>query len=140
MFVLDTNILSDYFKGHERIRARIVTAPKDRVIVTTAISWFEIISGRFASVIKAADREQLLLAVERLASDQRKLGELKVVPITEEVAVVFERLRTDKKLKKIGREDFLIACITLANEATLVTRNTKDFTNIPGLKLENWTD
>ena len=28
----------------------------------------------------------------------------------------------------------------LANGATLVTRNTKDFANVPGLRTENWAD
>ncbi len=36
--------------------------------------------------------------------------------------------------------DLLIACIVLAHNATLVTRNTKDFANIPGLKQGNWAN
>jgi phosphopantetheine adenylyltransferase len=32
------------------------------------------------------------------------------------------------------------ASITLANRATLVTRNLRHFKQIPGLKLENWVD
>lgn len=43
-------------------------------------------------------------------------------------------------MKKSGRKDLLQACIALAHAATLVTRNTKDFQPIPGLKLENWAD
>ncbi|MBI5758384.1 MAG: hypothetical protein HZA46_07695 [Planctomycetales bacterium] len=33
-----------------------------------------------------------------------------------------------------------IAAITLANEATLLSRNRKDFEKIPDLKVENWLD
>lgn len=36
--------------------------------------------------------------------------------------------------------DSQIASIALANNMTLVTRNTKDFINIDSLKLENWFD
>jgi len=43
-------------------------------------------------------------------------------------------------LKKVGRADLLIAAIALAHRATLVTRNVRDFQQIPGLILENWTD
>jgi tRNA(fMet)-specific endonuclease VapC len=140
MFILDTNILSDYFKSHERIRARIIAAPIERPVVTTVITWFEITSGRFQSLLKAANRKELLTASERIASSKQELAEFILLPITDLVADYFEQLLTNKKLKKIGRPDLLIACIALANAATLVTRNTKDFHTIPSLKLENWAD
>lgn len=34
--------------------------------------------------------------------------------------------------------DFMIAATALANDLTLVTHNTKDFANIPGLRVEDW--
>jgi tRNA(fMet)-specific endonuclease VapC len=34
--------------------------------------------------------------------------------------------------------DLLIASTALAHGLTLVTHNTQDFTNIPGLNLEDW--
>jgi tRNA(fMet)-specific endonuclease VapC len=43
-------------------------------------------------------------------------------------------------LKKIGRADLLIASIARANKAILVTRNLKDFRQVPGLQVENWAD
>jgi predicted nucleic acid-binding protein len=38
------------------------------------------------------------------------------------------------------RPDMLIACIALANDALLVTRNRKDFKKVAHLKLANWAD
>ena len=49
-------------------------------------------------------------------------------------------LRSNKKLREIGRGDVPIACIALANQATLVSRNLKDFRRVPNLKVENWAD
>jgi tRNA(fMet)-specific endonuclease VapC len=63
-----------------------------------------------------------------------------VLPIDRRVVAEFDRLRQNKKLKKIGRADVLIAAITLANRATLVSRNLKDFRQVPGLRVENWAD
>ena len=54
--------------------------------------------------------------------------------------MLFDTVVAEKKFKKIGLADRLIACIALAHDATLVTRNTKDFAIVPGLKLENWAD
>jgi tRNA(fMet)-specific endonuclease VapC len=60
--------------------------------------------------------------------------------IGEAAAAQFDQLSQIPSLRKIGRADLLIGTIALANRATLVTRNTKDFKRIPGLKLVNWFD
>lgn len=38
----------------------------------------------------------------------------------------------------IGIEDTMIGAIALSHGLTLVTANTKHFSRIPGLKVENW--
>jgi len=49
-------------------------------------------------------------------------------------------IRTDlvAQGKPIGPNDLLIAAIARANEATLVTRNTKEFGCVSGLTMEDW--
>ena len=41
---------------------------------------------------------------------------------------------------RIGPMDLRIACIALAHDATLLTRNVADFRQVPGLRFENWLD
>jgi tRNA(fMet)-specific endonuclease VapC len=41
-------------------------------------------------------------------------------------------------LPKVGTRDLRIASITLELQATLVTRNARDFNEVPGLKLDIW--
>jgi tRNA(fMet)-specific endonuclease VapC len=38
----------------------------------------------------------------------------------------------------IGPNDLMIAAIALANQMTLVTHNTTEFSRVPGLTLEDW--
>jgi tRNA(fMet)-specific endonuclease VapC len=38
----------------------------------------------------------------------------------------------------IGPYDLMIAAIALTHSLTLVTHNTKEFSRVPGLKLEDW--
>jgi tRNA(fMet)-specific endonuclease VapC len=40
---------------------------------------------------------------------------------------------------RIGTMDLKIAATALANDATLLTRNTSDFGRIPGLRIEDWS-
>ena len=41
---------------------------------------------------------------------------------------------------RLGSMDLKIACIALVHDATLLTRNTSDFAQIPGLRVANWLD
>jgi tRNA(fMet)-specific endonuclease VapC len=36
--------------------------------------------------------------------------------------------------------DLKIASIAISHDATLLTRNTVDFAQVPGLRFENWLD
>ena len=57
-----------------------------------------------------------------------------------ETATVFDRLRSMKRLRKIGRADLLIASMAIASKATLVTRNVTHFKQVSGLDTVNWAD
>src|SRR5262249_1977991 len=140
MFILDTDILTHLFLGHPRVIARQQTVAASEVAITV-ISWIQALSGRFEFLLKAAAGEELLRAQGLLDLTRRSLASVApVFAIDEAAAREFDRLREHKKLKKIGRADLLIAAITLANRATLVTRNLKDFRLVPGLQIENWAD
>lgn len=138
MFVLDTDTMTLLERGQVRVCERLRTV--DEEVVTTEITRIEILQGRFASVIKAADGEQLLLTQQRLTQAESRLRSIPILLINSEVAAAFDQLRENKKLKKIGRRDMLIAAMTLANQATLVTCNLKDFRLVSGLRVENWAD
>jgi tRNA(fMet)-specific endonuclease VapC len=138
MIVLDTDILTLYFRNHPRVVQKVREA-EDRV-VTSIISRMEILERRFANLRKAADSIELQRAQERLDQAEHDLGRLTVVIIDAAATAEFDRLRENRRLRKIGRTDLLIASIALANDATLVTRNVKDFRQVPGLRVENWAD
>jgi tRNA(fMet)-specific endonuclease VapC len=109
-------------------------------IATTIITRIEILQGRFDFILKAADGDQLRRACEWLGRSEDLLTRITIVPIDAVAAVEFDRLRENKKLKKIGRADLLIASIALAQRATLVSRNLRHFQQVPGLSVENWAD
>lgn len=138
MILLDTDILGHLQRGNAKVLKRLSEA--NQVIAITTITRIEVLRGRFDSVFKAANGGQLLSACRLLVNVEADLADRPVVPLDEEAANEFDRLLQNKKLKKIGRGDLLIASIALANKATLVTRNLKDFQLVPGLRTENWAD
>jgi tRNA(fMet)-specific endonuclease VapC len=139
MKVLDTSTLTHLFGGHPRVLEAFNKEAEE--IATTVISRIEILQGRFAMLLKAADGSELQRAQWWLDQAVEQLAEIpRLLAIDAASADEFDRLRANKKLKKIGRADLLIAAITLANRATLVTRNRKDFRQVAGLQVENWVD
>jgi tRNA(fMet)-specific endonuclease VapC len=138
MILLDTDTLTLYLAGHEKVRRRVEQAEDDLAI--TVITRVEILQGRFDFLLKAKDGAQLLQAATRLAQSETDLAALDVVTVNDAAAAVFDSLCASKKLKRIGRPDLLIASIALAHRATLVTRNVRHFQQVPQLKVENWAD
>lgn len=139
MLIFDSDILTLYHKGHARLGERM-RDESDTDVQTTIISRIELLRGRFDSVFKAATDAQLVRAQELLDQTERLLGLLPVLPVDLSAARQFTGLLKVKGLRKIRRGDILIASIALARNATLVTRNTRDFSLVPGLKIVNWAD
>jgi tRNA(fMet)-specific endonuclease VapC len=57
-------------------------------------------------------------------------------------ALNYARIRADLKVRgtMIGGNDLLIAAHARSIGLTLVTNNTREFSRVHGLKIENWTD
>ena len=140
MYVLDSDTLTLIYMAHPKVIARRGSVPAEQIAITV-VTRIEVLQGRFAFLLKAATGPDLLRAQEWLDRTDSLLTSLPaILPVSDAAATEFERLQQNKKLKKIGRADLLIAAITLANKATLVTRNLKDFRQVPGLQVENWAD
>ena len=138
MILLDTDTISLLAAGHARVAARFVSSTEP--VATTIFTRIEILRGRFDFLLKAADGDQLRRAQRWLEQSERDLARFGIIPINADAATEFDRLRRDKKLRKIGRVGLLIASIALAHRATLVTRNVQHFRQVPGLNVENWAD
>jgi tRNA(fMet)-specific endonuclease VapC len=139
MYLLDTNILTALHAGNSKVINKIKHLD-DPEIAITIITKVELIQGRISFLLKATNGQDLLRAQNLLVQTERLLSELEVVSFDQSAIEQFELLLTNRSLRKSGRADLLIASIALANRATLVSRNLKDFQNIPNLKLVNWMD
>ena len=91
---------------------------------------------------------ELLVGAEKSSQPERVLQQIEllleaheIVEITEEVAEHYARIRADleKRGVTIGGNDLWIAATALAHGAILVTNNTGEFSRVPGLAIEDWT-
>ena len=103
--------------------------PSDIFISTVVLS--ELVYG----VQKSKHREQNLAKLEVF------LSEINLVPLDDKAALIAGQIRADmdRAGTPIGGNDILIAATTLANQGLLVTNNTREFSHIHGLQLEDWT-
>ena len=68
------------------------------------------------------------------------LAPLQILPFDSQCLWFYAELRTslEKDGLPIGPMDTLIAAQALSVDGTLVTNNTKEFSRVPKLKIENW--
>jgi tRNA(fMet)-specific endonuclease VapC len=140
MIVLDSDIVTLISYGRtEKLQQRIAAVQESEELAVTIITRMEILRGRFDSIVKAADEDELLKAMDRFQSSRRLLNSFRLLEVNEDAAQHFKHLLKAKKKPK-RRGDLLTACIALAHDALLVTRNIKDYKDVPGLRVENWAD
>jgi predicted nucleic acid-binding protein len=127
-FLIDTDICSAYLKN-------------DPTVVGKVMLHF---GGLHVSVVTVG--ELLTWARRAKASPTRSLSVHKLLAASTihevdlTVADKFGELRAgllDQGIS-VGEMDLLNASVALVNNVTMVTHNTKDYANIPGLTLEDW--
>lgn len=108
-------------------------------VLTSVVTAQEVCEGWSAFIRKQkAGSEKQVHGYAQFQHSLAMLMELTLLPFDEQAAAIFRELR--KQLPQGGTQDLKIAAITLAHDATLLTRNLVHFTKVPGLKVENWLD
>ena len=129
-YLLDTNSWIQFLNGRsESIRRRLEsTKPQD--IVLCSVVKAELLYGAMKSARPAENLAKIRSFIEPHTS----------FPFDDDAAQVYGALRArlERLGKPIGPNDLLIAAITLVRGATLVTHNTREFSRIEDLALEDW--
>jgi tRNA(fMet)-specific endonuclease VapC len=120
----------------QRLRFRLARL-KPEEIITTIITFEEQMRGWMSFLSQARLLSQQVKAYRRLKGVLDRYLNITVLEFDEAAAVEFERLKQSRL--RIGAMDLKIAAIALAHNATVLTRNVKDFSRAPGLQVEDWT-
>lgn len=131
MLILDSNIISYYLRGDPQIVPRIqALAPAE--VGVPAIVEYELRYGLLRLPQEAAK--------PRLAALMQLLQPMQRLPFDSDCAAHAARIRAELEVAgtPIGPHDTLIAAMALRYQATLVTRNVREFSRVSGLQWLNW--
>ena len=131
MLILDSNIISYYLRGDLQIVPRVqALAPAD--VGVPAIVEYELRYGLLRLPQEAAK--------PRLAALMLLLQPMQRLPFDRDCAAHAARIRAELEAAgtPIGPRDTLIAATALRYQATLVTRNVREFSRVQGLQWLNW--
>ena len=139
MILIDTDVLTLlYYKNAAATAWRSSIAP-GTVVVPTIVSRIELLRGRFDSLVKADTAERITDAQLRIDEVEVYLSRFeRVIPMTPVAARLYFQLRETPKLRRTGRNDLMNAAIAIMLGATLVTRNVRDYRDVPNLKFVTW--
>jgi tRNA(fMet)-specific endonuclease VapC len=140
MYILDTDHLSLLERpdsdAAQRLRKRLEEVPVEEV-ATTIISYEEQTRGWFAVLAKARTLAAEVEAYRRLSRHLENYRELLVLEFCQEAAVHYQRLKKAKL--RVNSMDLKIAAIAFVHaDATLLTRNKRDFLKVPDLAVDDW--
>lgn len=131
LYLLDTNMVIYIQRGVPNVLQKLVALGRQQVALPSLVV-AELAYGVEKSAQQARNRERL----------EQLLVEMTVVPWAHTAmwhyARHFHALRQKGQL--IGHMDLLIAAQALAEDATLVTNNTREFERVPKLKVQNWVE
>lgn len=131
MLLLDSNTISYYFRGDAHVVSQMqALRPAD--LGVPAIVEYELRYGLMRLPREAAE--------PRLAALTQLLRPMQVLPFDSECAAEAARIRVELESMgtPIGPHDTLIAATALRHQATLVTRNVREFSRVQGLQWRNW--
>ena len=133
LYLLDSNICIHYIRNRaiaQVIKAKFLQHTTDTIQIP-AIVVAELLHGAYHS--KRVE-ENLMQTLDFLA-------DFEILSFGAEEADAYGRIRAslERKGQVISDNDMFIAATALIRNAILVTNNTREFSRIDGLKLDDWT-
>jgi tRNA(fMet)-specific endonuclease VapC len=127
-FLLDTDICSAYLKNDQRVVSKVLLhfggLHVSVVTVGELLTWTRRANAPPARLQGVHDLLQASTIHEIDRTVAEKFGELRARLLDQGITV--------------GQMDLFNASVALVHNLTVVTHNTQDYTNVPGLTLDDW--
>ena len=130
-YYLDTNICIYFLKGlYPKISKKLELLHPNHIKIPSIVK-AELLFGVKKSKLSKSNMEKVIQFLEPF----------EIVDFDSDSSIFYSDIRfnLEKKGKVIGPNDLLIASTVISKNGTLVTNNVKEFKNVKGLLIENWT-
>lgn len=130
MYLLDTNVCIRILNNRSPMLAARLRIQTPDELCLCSVTKAELVFGAYNSARPAENLRVLQVFFAPYVS----------LPFDDACADAYGRVRFDLQRQgtPIGGNDMLIAATAIANEAVLITANTREFARVTGLRLENW--
>ena len=126
-YLIDSDWVIDYLGGRPEA-LRLLETLSDEGVAVSILTYMEIYQGVIRSTQLEAVQDKL----------QAFLDAVPIIPVSPAVARRCARLREDLRIqgRRVNQRaiDLIIAATALEYDLTLVTRNTRDYWDVPGLR------
>ena len=132
MYLLDTNILSELIK--KRPNPNLLSQLSSRPVHALYTSMICLMELRYGSALRDDFDRFWAKIVENVVS------QIQVIPLGPKEGLIAGDLlaRLRKKGQTIGLEDILISATAISHDLVLISGNTRHFSKIEELVMENW--
>ncbi|MDP3878317.1 MAG: type II toxin-antitoxin system VapC family toxin [Methylobacter sp.] len=129
-YLLDSNACIVFLnKRSDKLKHRLELCQPEQILLCSVVK-----AELFYGAMKSQNPISSLAKVENFCAHFHSL------PFDDKAALEYGKIRAELSAKgqPIGANDFMIAAIALANQVTLITHNTREFSKVSGLLLEDW--
>jgi tRNA(fMet)-specific endonuclease VapC len=139
LFILDTDHVSLWFRGHSSICARAAQLSSN--IAVTIVTVQELFNGWVVNINNPSQANNLVELYTRFWATVDFLQNVRILNFDAAADTQYRQLLKEHSALRKNRiqKDVRIAAIALSVNGVLVTRNQRDFSQVPGLVLEDWT-
>ncbi|MBD2502373.1 type II toxin-antitoxin system VapC family toxin [Anabaena azotica] len=139
-YILDTDHVSLLLQGNQAVKSKVTQVYPHLAITIVTVQ--EIFNGWVVKINDRTESTNLVNLYTKLWTTQEYFKAVKILNFDTAAYTCYQRLlRENQQLnKKRLQKDLRIASIALSTNAVMVTRNQKDFSQIPDLVLEDWTE
>nr|WP_243147351.1 type II toxin-antitoxin system VapC family toxin [Scytonema sp. UIC 10036] len=124
---------------HPQISRQVADLGSEVVISIVTVQ--ELFNGWVVRINGTQKVEDVVRLYGKLNRTVTLFKRVRVLDFDEKAGETFQRLLKENSMlsKQRLQKDMRIAAIGLVNDAVVVTRNYRDFSQVPGLKIEDWS-